>query len=217
MIYVGWAALYEGETDSHYFNALLPRVMTDLVLHGRGQDSVIPDSPAVRLARGTVTQVAEEACSARNAFHLIFIHADSGGRHLETQLISRGVAYCEAMQRRCDFQPVRCITVTPRHEMEAWMLADPSAVGESLGSRASADRLGLPADASQAERLIDPKSVLLNAIQIVTGRRRRRPNDLQFLYSSIAERQSLEILRRSSSFVAFESRLAAALVSIGCL
>ena len=217
MIYVGWAALYEGETDSHYFNALLPRVMADLALRGQGQDSVIPESPAVRLARGTVTQVAEEACSARNAFHLVFIHADSGGRNLETQLMSRGAAYCEALQRRCDFQPARCVTVTPRHETEAWMLADPSAVAESLGSRASADSLGLPADATQAERLIDPKSVLLNALQIVTGRRRRRPNDLQFLYSSIAERQSLASLRRLPSFVAFEGKLADALVSIGCL
>ena len=97
------------------------------------------------------------------------------------------------------------------------MLADPSAVVQSLGSRAALDVLGLPNDATQAERLIDPKSVLLNAIQIVTGRRRRHPNDLQFLYSSIAERQSLASLRRSPSFNGFESRLSKALASIGCL
>lgn len=217
MIYVGWAALYEGETDSHYFNALIPRVMTDLVLQNNAQASIIPETPAVRLSRGTVEQVAAEACRAGDAFHLVFIHADSGGRNTEASLSSRGDAYCEAMHRRCAWDPVRCVTVTPRHETEAWMLADPSAVVQSLGSRAALDVLGLPNDATQAERLIDPKSVLLNAIQIVTGRRRRHPNDLQFLYSSIAERQSLASLRRSPSFNGFESRLSKALASIGCL
>ena len=217
MIYVAWAALYEGETDSRYYNALVPRLMTDLVLRSRAQASVIPDGPALKLTRGTVMEVAKEACRARDAFHLVFIHADAGGRNTETTLVSRGTAYCEAMHERCDLLPVRCVTVTPRHETEAWMLADPSAVVQSLGSRAAAEILGLPADATQAERLVDPKSVLLNALQIVTGRRRRRPNDLAALYTSIAERQSLTMLRRSASFVEFERRLEEALVSIGCL
>ncbi len=217
MIYVGWAALYEGETDAHYFNALIPRVMTDLVLRNNAQAATIPEMPAVRLSRGPVDQVAKEACRARDAFLMVFIHADSGGRSVEASLPSRGAAYCEAMQRRCGWEPVRCVTVTPRHETESWMLADPMAVTKALGSRATAENLGLPIDANGAERLTDPKRVLTNAIQIVTGRRRRRLNDLQFLYSSIAERQSLDSLRVSRSFVAFEARLKDALVSVHCL
>ena len=217
MIYVGWAALFEGETDSRYYNALFPRVMADLVLRSPAKASAIPEGPAVRLFRGTVAEVAKEACNARDAFHLVFIHADAGGRNTEASLASRGTAYCEAMQQCCDFSPTRCVTVAPRHETEAWVLADPLAVVVSLGSRAPAESLGLPADATQAERLTDPKSVLLNAIQIVTGRRRRWQNALPALYTSIAEQQSLASLRRSPSFRAFEQKLTDALVSIGCL
>jgi hypothetical protein len=115
MIYICWAAMYEGEMDAHYLNALIPRVMTDLVLRYRAADSIITDTPAVRLSRGSVEDVAEETCKARGAFHLVFVHADTGGRNVEADLSSRATAYYEAMRKRCNWNPVRCVMITPRY------------------------------------------------------------------------------------------------------
>jgi Domain of unknown function (DUF4276) len=215
MTYVSWAALYEGATDQTYFEQLIPRVMEDIImLHGT-RHSTIPPTPAVRLQRRTVEKVAQEACAARDAFHLVFIHADTGGRNLEANLEERSFGYCEAMHTLCCWRPVRCITISPRHETEAWILADPTAVTAALGYLGPSHSIGLPGNADQAERLGDPKTVLAAAVRQVRGR--RRPIDVKQIFPAIAQRQSLASLRQSQSFAAFEAGLLAALADLGCI
>src|ERR1700722_15591805 len=130
---ISWAALYEGATDQAYFELLIPRLMADIIMVLGTRHSTIPPAPAVRLQRGPVENVAKEACAARDAFHVLFIHADTGGRALEARLEKRSVQYCEAVQTLCGWPPVRCVTISPRHETEAWILADPQAVTAALG------------------------------------------------------------------------------------
>jgi hypothetical protein len=124
-------------------------------------------------------------------------------------------SYCEAMQALCNWPPVRCITIAPRHETEAWALADPQAVTSALGYLGPPDSIGLPSGANQAERLGDPKAVLAAAVTGVRGR--RRPYDPKQILPAIAQRQSLATLRRAQSFAAFEIRLVEALADIGCI
>jgi hypothetical protein len=167
MTYLSWAALYEGSTDQAYLELLIPRVMEDIILlYGIGH-ATVPPAPAIRLRRGQVDEVAREACAARGAFHLVFIHADTGGRALEASLEDRSVRYCEAMHALCGWPHVRCITISPRHETEAWILADPQAVTGALGYLGSSGSIGLPASASEAERIGDPKAVLEEAVRQV--------------------------------------------------
>lgn len=215
MTYVSWAALYEGDTDGAYFELLIPRVMEDIIMLRGTRHSTIPPAPAVRLRRGPVEKVAEEACSARDAFHLVFIHADTGGRALEANLKSRSCSYCDAMHALCCFDHARCIPISPRHETEAWVLADPLAVTDALGYRGPPDSIGLPSNATDAERLSDPKTVLAAAVNRVRGR--RRPFDVKQLFPAIAQRQSLGKLREANSFASFEISLLAALTSLGCI
>lgn len=215
MTYVSWAALYEGATDQAYFDLLIPRVMEELVERHGTRLSMIPAAPAIRLGRGSVDQVAREACTASEAFHLIFVHADTGGRNLEAGMEQRAGAYCRAMHALCHWPPVRCIAISPRHEMEAWILSDPEAVTAALGYRGSPGSLGLPADAHEAGRLVDPKAVLAATLGRVRGR--RRPIDVKQILPAIAQRQSLDRLRRASSFAVFEARLRTALADLGCL
>ena len=120
------------------------------------------------------------------------------------------------MNALCEWLPARCITVTPRHETEAWILADPSAVTDALGYRGSHIAIGLPANAAEAERLVDPKATLASAINRVVGNRRRR-SGVDKLFPAIARQQDFQMLRRSKSFQAFERRLRVALVSLGCV
>jgi hypothetical protein len=215
MTYVRWAALYEGATDQAYFELLIPRVMEDMIMAHGIRYSTIPPAAAVRLQRGTVETVAQEARLAKDAFHLVFIHADTGGRAREADLEERSVRYCEAMHDLCDWPAVRCITISPRHETEAWILADPHAVTAALGYLGSPDSIGLPGDANQAERLGDPKAVLAEAMIQVRGRRRNP--DVEQLFPAIAQRQSLAKLRPAKSFAAFEASLRAALADLGCV
>lgn len=217
MRYVSWAALYEGASDALYLDVLLPRIIRDLVAR-EGTDLVeVPDVPAVKLGtRGrSVDKVAEEACTFRDAYDVIFIHADTGGRGLERGLANRADAYCDALLTRCDWPFDRCITITPRHETEAWLLADGTAVTKALGYNGNPVDVGLPDDARAAERLADPKQVLAAAVEIIAGRRRKQSVDN--LFPAIAQRQQLELLRRSASFVQFEDRLRACLQSVGCI
>lgn len=214
-LYVSWAALYEGPTDEAYLGQLIPRVMSEIVLNYGNKNVTIPPDPAVRLPRKTVEEVAREACEARDAFHIIFVHADTGGRGQEAALELRSTQYCEAMHALCNWPSVRCVPLSPRHETEAWMLADPFAVIGALGHRGPPNVIGLPGDAAQAERLVDPKGVLTAAMIEVRGR--RRSLDIRQIIPAIVQRQSFDHLRRSRSFTGFETAVHTALADLGAI
>ena len=217
MRYVSWAALYEGPSDALYLDVLLPRIIRDLVTREGTHLVDVPDAPAVKLgaAGRSVEKVVEEACAFREAYDVIFIHADMGGRGFAQGVVDRADAYCTALKVLCNWPVERCITITPRHETEAWLLADGKAVTGALGYNGDPTEVGLPIDARAAERLNNPKQVLSVAIEKVAGRRRIQRIDR--LFPAIAQRQQLELLRRSSSFVGFEERLRGCLRAIGCL
>lgn len=120
MTYLSWGAFYEGTSDQAYFDLLIPRLIEDIVMVRGTRNITIPSAPAIRLQRGSVDKVAKEACSAQDTFHLIFIHADTGGRGLAIGLDERSIRYCQAMYELCRWPLIRCITIAPRHETEAW-------------------------------------------------------------------------------------------------
>jgi len=217
MRFVSWAACYEGPSDALYLDVLLPRIIRDMVAREGAVLVDVPDMPAIKLgAMGrSVNAVATEACASRAAFDVIFIHADTGGRGLERGLADRADAYCAALAGRCNWPDDRCITITPRHETEAWILADGTALTAALGYNGDPAEVGLPGDARAAERLVDPKLVLRAAVEAITGRRRRQSID--YVLPAIAQRQRLECLRGSASFMQFEARLRGCLQSLGCL
>jgi hypothetical protein len=119
------------------------------------------------------------------------------------------------MHALCNFPPSRCIAVAPRHETEAWMLADPDAVVTAFGYAGTPASIGLPASPREAERLGDPKAVLAEAMTSVRGRRRRP--DIRQIIPAIAQRQSFDTLRQTRSFASFESSLRTALADLGCI
>ena len=84
MTYLSWAVLYGGDTDAAYLDLLIPRLMEEIIMVRGVRHSDIPAAPALRLRRAAVDKVAQEACQAQNAFCLVFIHADTGGRNLES-------------------------------------------------------------------------------------------------------------------------------------
>lgn len=218
MTYVSWATFHEGATDAAYLEVLLPRILEDIIAERGIHNSDVPATPGVRLGLNgrAVDDVANEACDAKDAFEIIFIHADTGGRGLAETLASRSASYCQRMYEICQWPTERCVQVAPRHETEAWVLADPSAVLGALGYNGDFRELGLPKDAAAAERLVDPKATLDTALGQVAGPRRRRAR-VEQLFPAIAQRQELSQLRRSSSYQNFEAALVRCLQHVGCI
>ena len=215
-MYLAYALFCEGPSDFAYFEVLIPRLI-DAIVSDLGILPVDrPDTPTLRLGQPdrTVESVAMEACRAKDAIHLAFIHADTGGRNQEGAVDARSAAYCRKMHDICGFRQPRCVLLRPRHETEAWVLADPNAVLEALGYRGSAADLGLPDNPGEAERYQDPESCLDSALRRVTNNPRRQ---VHTLLPAIAQRQSISELRRSASFSDFESRLETALQDLGIL
>lgn len=215
MKYIGWAVLYEGPSDAAYFDVLIHRMMEDIILKGTKFPNISTE-PNIRLRRGSAEHFAREACDAQDAFHLVFIHADTGGRAQEATLADRTTAYQEALHRCCDWPLARCVIVTPRHETEAWVLADANAICDALGYRGNPQAIGLPATAAEAERMVDPKATIRDAIGAVR-RGRRTGSDASSIFAAVAQRQELNQLRGSASFRRFEACLTAGLQDIGAL
>lgn len=217
MIYLSWAAFYEGSTDRSYYDVLLPRLMEEITRMEGIQEVTIPASPAIHLGGNgrQINQVANEVRNYADAFHLLFIHADRGGRSISATLNSRSIAYCEAAHEACGWNPERCVILAPDHETEAWVMADPEAITEALGYRGAIAGLGLPSNAAEAERLTAPKEILERAVGLIQGRRSRRGGSQ--LFATIAQTQSINALRGSASFRCFEEKLRSSLVSLGCL
>ena len=218
MTYLSWSAFHEGPTDALYFEVLIPRLMEAIIIADGIGHSDIPTAPAIKLGKNgrDLDEVAAEICASKNAFEIVFIHADTGGRALEEKLDNRSVSYCRRAYDLCEWPPLRCITVAPRHETEAWILADPTAVVETLGYSGNPSSLGLPTGASAAERLPDPKAILAAAMKQTSGNRRRTMK-IDQLFPAIAQRQSFPALRRSNSFLEFERCLRSCLSDLGCI
>lgn len=214
MTYVAWAALYEGTSDQRYFDILLPRIMDELILRRGTRHVTIPAAPAITFSRGTSDSVAAEICEGREAYHVVFVHADTGGRALEANMAGRGTDICAKAHELCNWQRERCVLVAPRHEVEAWVLADPTAVCGALGYSGQPQEIGLPASPQEAEALVDPKAALVFAMKKVRGR--KKPIDPSQLFPAIAQQQDLRSLRRLQPFKDLENSTARALRSLGC-
>lgn len=215
MTYISCAAFYEGNTDEAYFELLISRVMEDIIMNFGARNATIPPSPAIKFNSRSVDDVAQEICRSKEAFHLIFIHADTGGRSLSGSVNRRSNQYCTKIHALCSWPPARCVPIRPRHEVEAWVLCDPQAVTEALGFAGKPATLGLPLSAASAEGLTDPKATLTGAANHVRGRRRAiEPSQL---FAAIAQRQSLAKLRDAASFKEFEINLKTALSDLGCI
>jgi hypothetical protein len=170
-------------------------------------------SPSVVFGMGERSfDVASRAiCERRNEFHLLFVHADFGGRALQQNVTERREALVQAAVELCGFNEATAVYLSPLRELESWAIADKTAVELAFGvSRLPADLL--PSDPRAAERHADPKSVL-RAIGQHVGR--RRPENAGILVR-IAQEQRLEVLRSATSFQSFEEGLRSSLHDIGC-
>lgn len=205
-MYVSWAAFYEGTTDQSYLNTLIPRLLEEILRVEGKRPTIVPEAPLLLGQFGRSRQeVAREICANKDAFHLLFVHADTGGRAVAAGIADRREAYIEQANLLCQFEPRRAIFVSPRSEIEAWALCDVDALKTALGVKKFPATVAIPTTAQAAEALVDPKATFSQIINS-TSRRRRKVKAGSVL-PSIALEQNFEELRNSTSFVEFEESL----------
>lgn len=214
-MYISWALFVEGQSDAEYFSVLLPRVIEDIVLTTDGPAAVIPELPVgVFGIRNRNFELASQAiCKAKESFHLLFVHSDTGGRALEDQIASRTTALCQMLNDLCNIRNESCICITPRHETEAWGLADQDAIRSVFGLRANFDFDELSDNPAAVEQISDPKLTAKKILERLTFGRRN--SNRHFPYAAIAQRQDISTLRLLPSFTDFESRVRRALRHLG--
>lgn len=218
MRYLGLALYAEGPTDYYFLKPLLRRLCEKLCAHrGEGQieigDVLELDDPADRRDQSREERITAAASEARDAWHILFIHAD--GASFPNRAREEQVA--PAMRRLEDGLGAGCraVAVIPIRETEAWILADEKALRQAFGtSRTDAD-LGIPAPPREVERITDPKQVLDAVCAIATNRRRGRQRKAAAYFELIAECTSIENLEKVPAFKALYDELSEALQRLG--
>ena len=211
-MFLAWGLCVEGASDQSYLSALIQSALeNNLIEQGRLPVEVAPDPAVVMFLRGNHRDVANCICKAKEAFDILFIRGDSGGRAQARSLQRRTCAYCHAAFEQCQFPPVRCVAVAPTRELEAWVLADSEALAGALGYTGDITLLTDPS-CERPEDIPDPKATLRSVVQQIRGSRRFELHDT---FNAIATRQKLWRLRRLESYLRFEKRVVQALSDLG--
>ena len=203
-MYLSWSAFYEGASDAQYFNIIIPRLLDEIIRASGKRPCDVGEFPAVEFGIGdrSFDRVAADICARKNEFHIIFVHADLGGRGQAANIAQRREQLIKRAQEMCAFDPRIAIMLSPEKELEAWALADSAAVKAALGVNTIPGDL-IPVTPSAAERLLDPKDILNTIISSVVSRKSYYRNILV----RIAQEQSIDQLRRANSFRKFEECL----------
>lgn len=213
-MFLSWAAFYEGHSDAHYFNTLIPRFLDDIIRNHGVRPCEVGEFPAVQFGVNgrDFETVSEEICARKGEFHIVFVHADLGGRGLEAGIRNRREALIELARDKCGFDTSTAVMLSPKKELEAWVISDPAAIREALGVT-ELDQILVPRTANDAERLEDPKRALTAILDSVSVRRRSHNQ----VMVRIAQEQNFDALRQAGSFSNFEISLTGALKSIGII
>lgn len=215
MTYVSWALYVEGPTDRSYLGIILPRLINHLLASANGPMATVPDNPVevFGIPKDKLETIAQLVCAGKDAFHLLFVHGDLGGRGIASTVDSRTCALCEKINERCDFQRDRCILAVPNREIEAWTLADPLAIRSAFGFPADREVPHIPSKAQHVEGLPDPKVTRDDFLRAISaGRRRALP---RWPYESIAQEQDVSRLLTVPSFAVLADATRAALRGLG--
>lgn len=202
MTYLTLALWAEGPSDGPFLRPFLRRVLIEHVLQTRwtvdiAEEFIALPDPSPTLARDV--GICNAVSARRTEISFLFIHGDGAGRPDRARARTVQPAIDQILKTP---SPPRCIGVVPKHETEAWMLADRVALGKAPG--VDPERLSEFPALNEVERLIDPKQRIASIRGAVRRGNRRSPLlDLR----QIGEAVSLDLLRRLDAFRTFEDEL----------
>jgi hypothetical protein len=211
-------ALYpEGATDAKFLPVVIQRT-AEMVIAARSRSVVDVLEPFVIPVDSDKKSRAERILAAAQqtqGYHGLIVHADADSATRERALqeriqpgkdlvLANGLDHC-------------LIPLIPVRMTEAWMLADPQALLDVIGTNMSVTDLGLPAQSRLLESDTTPKRTLERVVQVAVGQRRRRRIKLADLYAPLAQRINLEYLNELPAFQKFVQDLSDALVDLSII
>lgn len=190
----------EGKTDDFFLPRLIERALARLCRNDAVEISAVISLP---IEGPLVSGVCAEAVRAASEATLYFYHYDgSANLQQETQ------KYWDPLIAAWPPLSQPLVRVVPVREMEAWAVADVTAVAAVAGRRPAASDVFEHHFLATPERLTDPKKTLRALVS--QGRRRRTPGPEMYL-RELADTASLEVLDRLPSFIRWLSETSDAL------
>ncbi len=168
------ALLTEGPTDKRFLPGVIQRTVQYLVAE-RGctvidvQEPMPVDiSPQIQ---GQAQRILE-AARQTEGYHALIIHTDADHHSAERALNERfqpGLLLAQEAGINHHLVPLIPIRMT-----EAWLLADPESLCQVIGTRMTANDVGVPERPHQVESDPDPKATLQEVVRRATAQRGRR-------------------------------------------
>lgn len=211
MTYLGWAIFAEGKSDIEYLSVIIPRVIGHIISFKKGGMATIPEVPSVIFGQAgrSFDVVSKEICDAKDAFFLLFVHGDTGGRNLQQSVDDRTTSLVDRCYELCGVDRDRCVLIRPKQETEAWCLADIKALRSTFNLSDNFDFVEIPENPALLEAIADPKSLMKRTVERADRRTRRVP------YAAISSNQNINTLLLVPSFKQFFDDLTKALSTFG--
>lgn len=199
MIYLRAGLYAEGRSDYEFLLPLLDRMLDSLAASLFPGAYEVGASAGIDSPPGTAPNRAERISAAIHDWWdtctLFVIHADGGGDPERAKANDVAPGLAAAREARPE-RPIVVAACIPVREIEAWLLADPTAFRTILGEGAQ------PACPADPEREPDPKATLRRILREGGAPRASNPPHALF-----GERVHLGALRALPAFCAFEAEL----------
>ncbi|PZG54117.1 hypothetical protein C1I98_04920 [Spongiactinospora gelatinilytica] len=203
----------EGRTDEWLLPVLLQRATHAICLETFPGDVEVRDVRVLRADHQIPAEIVAAVLRERGAFDVLLYHHDGAPRRTAEQKIAEVRAALDKAGVTED-----CVSVVPVRETEVWILADPRTLAMALSVPEDRVRALVPAQATQAEGVPDPKAVLGQVMRSLVRRHRRvRPDgdDVERYFSEIAENLNIPLLREVPAFGDWWNEMVRALDRLG--
>ena len=209
------ALFAEGSTDDQFLGIIAQRTAEHILnQHSTEIVDVLDPQPVRRRSASKRAEQILHAAQDVHGYHLLLVHADADAPTQDgarSERIEPGVQRVEQAINQGEHVCDTLVPVIPIRMTEAWMLADPDALINIIGTRSSPADLGVSHRPHEVERISDPKSKLQNALNVSRSPRRRRPPKIGALYEPLARMLSLDRLAQVPAYGQFQTDLTQAL------
>ena len=214
------ALFAEGPSDHRFLTPLIFRLCEALCMASQSPVEVAPVLPLKPLPgdirEPRARKIANAASEAREAWNVLFIHADAdtSGQRARSERVQPAI---DEIRLRLKGSRHQTVPVVPVKEMEAWAICDGDALRIAFGVNLTDRQLGVPLRAQDVETISDPKLALEASFTATCPNRKNARRGVAPYLGLIGEEIAIPRLQQVAAFVAFERELKSALVALSLL
>lgn len=201
-------ALYaEGPTDYRFLPVIFQRTAERILCNSRASDvEVLEPILLGKVIGDTEEEKVLKAAEKAYGMHALAIHFDADYSNITRTLQNR---FNKGLQAVISTHLIVCkdlIPIIPVRNIEAWLLCDYDAFCRVVGTRLTANELGIPNQPKMVENLSDPKQVYRNAVRKALQVRGKSGNPGDY-YERLGREISLDNLAILPAFQVFSQYL----------